>query len=342
MAPGAPVPAAPEAQGLDARQAPEVSAAAAPAPLTEVIEPAAPVAPAPAAPTKAVHAAPPPVSSPAEPAKAPEAEPPLQSRAKVVEAPTVAPVAQVTAARALPATPEVVTRAPVADGGWLAPISEPGPHPEDIGRDDAGVSFDFDADLLPSAGEQPHNVPGPGSGESICTFWLGPDCFGLGVQLVSEVLLIDDILPVPWAPPALLGLINSRGRIVPVVSLAALLGASTSAAPQPLAAPRASSAILLEADSLLAAALVDRPGLVIEIDRARLIPTERASAEPWVKGHLRPQERSQPAITLLDPERLVQRLLDVSRFPDIRSCLANAGHGPARAASAKQRGVEIP
>lgn len=250
------------------------------------------------------------------------------------------PITSGAAPRALPAAIEVVTTAPVADAGWLAPITEPGPALEDLERNEASVSFDFDADLLASAGGQPYDAPTHGGGPSICTFWLGSDCYGLDVQLVSEVLLVDDILPVPWSPPALLGLINSRGRIVPVVSLATLLGVS-SAAPDPLAASQASPAILIKADSLLAAALVDRPGLVIQIDRAGWIPAARGSAEPWVKGHLRPEERSRPATTLLDPETLVQRFLDVSRFPDIRSCLASGGH-PARAASAKHRGVETP
>ena len=203
------------------------------------------------------------------------------------------------------------------------------------------MSFDFDTDLLPSAGEQPRLLPGQSSGESICTFWLGADCFGLDVQLVSEVLLIDDILPVPWAPPALLGLFNSRGRIVPVVSLSTLLGVSSAAASEPAPVSQTSPAILIKADSLLAAALVDRPGLVLPLDRAGLIPTERGSAEPWLEGHLRPDDRTQPAITLLDPERLVQRFLDVSRFPDIRACLAGGGYRPARAASAQHRGVDI-
>jgi len=283
-----------------------------------------------------VKAAPAPKPAPSSP----KVEPPPPT-AKAVEAPTVSPAAEVTAARALPAEIEVVTTAPVADGGWLAPIIEPGTDLEDIERHEANMLLDFDADLLPNAGEQPRNVPGQGSGESICTFWLGPDCFGLDVQLVSEVLLVDDILPVPWAPPALLGLINSRGRIVPVVSLATLLGVSSAAAPEPMAVSQASPAILIKADSLLAAALVDRPGLVIQLDRAGLIPTERESAEPWVKGHLRPDDRTHPAVTLLDPERLVQRFLDVSRFPDIRSCLASGGYRPARAASAQRRGLDI-
>ena len=226
------------------------------------------------------------------------------------------------------------------DGGWLAPVMEPGTSLEYIERHEASVLFDFDADLLPNAGEQTRNVPGQSSGQSICTFWLGADCFGLGVELVSEVLLVDDILPVPWAPPALLGLINSRGRIVPVVSLATLLGLPSSAL-EPSAASQASPAILIKADSLVAAALVDRPGLVIQVDRARVTPTERGSAEPWVKGHLRPEERSHPAVTLLDPECLVQRFLDVSRFPDIRTCLGSSDYRPARKASGRHQGVGI-
>jgi purine-binding chemotaxis protein CheW len=227
------------------------------------------------------------------------------------------------------------------DAGWLAPIIEPGASLEDIERHETNVLFDFDLDLLPSAGEQRRNAPARGSGESICTFWLGPDCFGLDVQLVNEVLLIDDILPVPWAPPALLGIINSRGRMVPVVSLATLLGLP-SAPPAPSTADHASPAILIKADSLVAAALVDRPGLVVQIERAALTPTERGSAEPWVKGHLRSDERSHPAVTLLDPECLVQRFLDMSRFPDIRTCLGSGGYRPARAPSVKNPGGEIP
>src|SRR5690606_26763353 len=129
---------------------------------------------------------------------------------------------------------------------------------------------------------------------------------------VSEVLLIDDIHPVPWAPPALLGLFNSRGRIVPVVELGSLLGLDSAGAAARRAPRHAAPAILIKADSLVAAAVIDRPGLVVRIHRNAVTPTERGSAEPWVKGHLRLDERSQPAVTLLDPESLVQRFLDVS------------------------------
>jgi chemotaxis signal transduction protein len=256
----------------------------------------------------------------------PQPAPPV----KAMEAPTAPPAKAVVETRTAAET-KVAAAAP-AEPGWLAPILEPGISLDDIERHEAAVLFDFDSDLLPGASEQQRSMTGP-SGESICTFWLGADCFGLDVQLVNEVLLIDDILPVPWAPPALLGLFNSRGRIVPVVDLVTLLGLPS--APEPRGMAQASPAILIRADSLVAAAIVDRPGLVIQVDRGALTPTDGGSDEPWVKGHLRPDERSHPAVTLLDPACLVQRFLDMSRFPDIRACLGSAGYRPARAPSTK-------
>jgi hypothetical protein len=77
------------------------------------------------------------------------------------------------------------------------------------------------------------------------------------------------------------------------------------------------------------------------VERGALTPTDGGSDEPWVKGHLRPDESSHPAVTLLDPECLVQRFLDMSRFPDIRACLGSAGYRPARTAPTKTSGGEI-
>jgi chemotaxis signal transduction protein/outer membrane protein OmpA-like peptidoglycan-associated protein len=319
-------------------EAPPAAKAEAPPAARAEAPPAAKAEAPPAA--RAVDAAKSPPVTPAKTVEPPNAPPvaalkaaPPASPAKALEAPTAPPAPAAT--RGLEAK-----TAPPAATGWLAPIIEPGTSLDDIERHEAAVLFDFDSDLLLNTSEQHPTLAGQSTGESICTFWLGPDCYGLDVQLVSEVLLVDDILPVPWAPPALLGLFNSRGRIVPVVSLAALLGLP--AAPsEPHVASQASPAILIKAESLVAAALIDRPGLVVQIERGSLTPTERGSAEPWVKGHLRPDERSHPAVTLLDPACLVQRFLDMSRFPDIRTCLGSGGQRPARAPSAKNSGGEI-
>lgn len=51
------------------------------------------------------------------------------------------------------------------------------------------------------------------------SFRLGSELFGISVDKVLEVLENTDISPVPEAPGNVLGVINFRGEIVPVVDL---------------------------------------------------------------------------------------------------------------------------
>lgn len=52
-----------------------------------------------------------------------------------------------------------------------------------------------------------------------CTFFLGDLCLALEARRVQEVMRSEDSTEVPLAHPALRGLINLRGHIVPVVDL---------------------------------------------------------------------------------------------------------------------------
>lgn len=49
------------------------------------------------------------------------------------------------------------------------------------------------------------------------TFRLGPQEYGVPVEAVQEVLRVPEIAPVPGAPAAMLGVMNLRGSIVPVI-----------------------------------------------------------------------------------------------------------------------------
>ena len=51
------------------------------------------------------------------------------------------------------------------------------------------------------------------------TFRLGNESYGIGVLAVQEIIRITSITPVPQLPAHLRGVINLRGRIVPVVDL---------------------------------------------------------------------------------------------------------------------------
>jgi purine-binding chemotaxis protein CheW len=56
------------------------------------------------------------------------------------------------------------------------------------------------------------------------TFYLEAEKYGVNVLLVSEVLKVTEIAPVPGSPPYVLGIINLRGNVVTVVDTRKRLG----------------------------------------------------------------------------------------------------------------------
>jgi purine-binding chemotaxis protein CheW len=56
------------------------------------------------------------------------------------------------------------------------------------------------------------------------TFYLAGEEYAIGILRVKEILEYDTLTPVPQTPPSIRGVINLRGRVVPVVDLAAKFG----------------------------------------------------------------------------------------------------------------------
>jgi purine-binding chemotaxis protein CheW len=55
-------------------------------------------------------------------------------------------------------------------------------------------------------------------------FQVGPSAFGLPVSRVVEIIRVVAFAPVPSASPNLLGMVNVRGRVIPVFDLCRALG----------------------------------------------------------------------------------------------------------------------
>jgi purine-binding chemotaxis protein CheW len=51
------------------------------------------------------------------------------------------------------------------------------------------------------------------------TFLLDDEVYGIEILKIREIIGIMDITPVPQAPPYLKGVVNLRGKIIPVVDL---------------------------------------------------------------------------------------------------------------------------
>jgi purine-binding chemotaxis protein CheW len=60
--------------------------------------------------------------------------------------------------------------------------------------------------------------------EHLATFFLAGEEYGVDVRMVQEIIRVTDITHVPRAPAFIKGVINLRGRIIPVIDLKRKLG----------------------------------------------------------------------------------------------------------------------
>lgn len=61
--------------------------------------------------------------------------------------------------------------------------------------------------------------PATGSGGKFLTFTLGNEEYGVPVLKVREIIKVMDITQVPQVPDYVLGVINLRGKVIPVIDL---------------------------------------------------------------------------------------------------------------------------
>jgi purine-binding chemotaxis protein CheW len=71
------------------------------------------------------------------------------------------------------------------------------------------------------------------SGAQVLLVPVGADWYALELLAVREVVVAGRVEPLPGAPPAVLGLFNLRGEVVPVLDTAALLGVGAPPAGSP-------------------------------------------------------------------------------------------------------------
>jgi purine-binding chemotaxis protein CheW len=89
---------------------------------------------------------------------------------------------------------------------------------------------------------------------NVLVFALGEERRALELRWVREIFTLVALTPVPTAPPALLGVVNFKGAIVPVLDLRVLLG---SAAPARAVQP-GDALLLVDVDGTRVALAVDR------------------------------------------------------------------------------------
>jgi purine-binding chemotaxis protein CheW len=116
-----------------------------------------------------------------------------------------------------------------------------------------------------------------------CTFRLADHLFGIDIDQVQEVLRTQEVTRVPLAAPAVRGVVNLRGRIIPAVDLRRCLEMEA------LPAGRAPAHIVVRgaAGSASASLLVDEIGTVVDTTSAVYAvtpPTLRGRARDLLVG----------------------------------------------------------
>jgi chemotaxis signal transduction protein len=69
----------------------------------------------------------------------------------------------------------------------------------------------------------------------VCLFSMGEDTYAIPVGLLTEIIISQKIFHVPTTPPHVLGVINLRGNIVPIVDIRQALSLPQQSVPSQIA-----------------------------------------------------------------------------------------------------------
>ena len=99
--------------------------------------------------------------------------------------------------------------------------------------------------------------------QQLVVFSLGSEEYGLPITQVQEIIRYSRPRTIPSAPMSVRGVINLRGKIIPVVDLKSRLGLDS-------VEPDESKIVIIEAGSVTAGLIVDEVDEVITVDDEQL------------------------------------------------------------------------
>jgi len=134
------------------------------------------------------------------------------------------------------------------------------------------------------------------------TFRLGAESFAVDVAKVREVLDLNEITRVPQTPDYMLGVINLRGRVVPVIDLRLRFGL-------PSAEQTRDTCIIvmeihLEAEMVVIGALVDAVEEVLDFAAAEIEAPPRLGAQVNVDFIRGVGKRGEQFVMILEIDRI--------------------------------------
>ncbi len=145
--------------------------------------------------------------------------------------------------------------------------------------------------------------------EHLATFFLAREEYGVDVKQVQEIRRVAEITSVPRAPEFVRGVINLRGRILPVLDLRRRLGLGE------VVVDRASRIVVVRVKERLLGLLVDGASQVLKIPVSRVEPAPEEVVQKggdYIRGVAKLDDR---LIILVDLERLLASELAAAGAP---------------------------
>jgi purine-binding chemotaxis protein CheW len=145
--------------------------------------------------------------------------------------------------------------------------------------------------------------------EHLATFFLDREEYGVDVRQVQEIRRTTEITSVPRAPEFIRGVINLRGRILPVLDLKRKLGLGE------VEAGRATRIVVVRVKERLLGLLVDGASQVLKVEVSRIEPPPEEVVEKggdYIRGVAKLDDR---LIILVDLERLLAHELRAAPAP---------------------------
>jgi purine-binding chemotaxis protein CheW len=129
----------------------------------------------------------------------------------------------------------------------------------------------------------------------LCLFSIGEELYALPIEVLTEIIIAQKIFPVPTTPPHVLGTINLRGNIVPIIDIRFALSLPPQSKPEQI--------IIIRHHAILLGIIVDNVIEVASVPESSFLPLPSENTGPtrYFKSVV---QREGEAAGLLDIERL--------------------------------------
>lgn len=144
-------------------------------------------------------------------------------------------------------------------------------------------------------------TPGRGEEQQLVVFQLGAELYGVEIARVHEIIRLQTVTRVPRAPAFVDGVINLRGKVIPVVDLRRRFGLASADH------SRASRIVVVEIGDQVVGVVVDGVSEVLRVNTAVVEPPSPVVAgidSEYLNGIAKLPDR---LVILLDLDRILAR-----------------------------------